>query len=89
MIKYVGTHITLDNVELEKLLEEGYSHITEQGYALSDDEEISTDDIVIEDTLCCLYDSMEENHFFNIFGLTTRQIIEIERNGGFTNDDLY
>ena len=25
----------------------------------------------------------------NIFGLTTRQIIEIEQNGGFTNDDLY
>ena len=65
MIKYVGTHIIKDNVELEKLLKEGYSHITEQGYAISDDEEISTDDIVIEDTLCCLYDSMEENAFFN------------------------
>ena len=25
----------------------------------------------------------------NIFGLTARQIIEIERNGGFTNDDLH
>ena len=25
----------------------------------------------------------------NIFGLTGRQIIEIEQNGGFTNDDLY
>ena len=60
MIKYVGAHVVKDNVELEKLLKEGYSHITEQGYALSDDEEISTDDIVIEDTLCCLYDSMEK-----------------------------
>ena len=66
MIKYVGTHITNDNVELEKLLREGYSHITEQGYAISDDEGISTDDIDIEYTLCCLYDSMEENHLFNI-----------------------
>ena len=66
MIKYVGTHITKDNVELEKLLREGYSHITEQGYALSDDEDISTDDMPIEDILCCLYDSMEENHLFNI-----------------------
>lgn len=62
MIKYVGTHITTDNVELEKLLRDGYSHITEQGYALSDDEDISTDDRPIEDILCCLYDSMEENH---------------------------
>lgn len=60
MIKYVGTRIVKDNVELEKLLSEGYSHITEQGYAISDDEDISTDDIIIEDTLCCLYDSMEE-----------------------------
>ena len=25
----------------------------------------------------------------NIFGLTVRQIIEIEQNGGFTNDDLH
>lgn len=25
----------------------------------------------------------------NIFGLTARQIIELERNGGFTNDDLH
>lgn len=66
MKKYVGTHITKDNVDLEKLLKEGYSHITEQGYALSDDEEISTDDMPIEDILCCLYDSMEENHLFNI-----------------------
>ena len=66
MIKYVGTQVTKDNVELEKLLKEGYSHITEQGYALSDDEDISDDDIIIEDTLCCLYDSMEENHLFNI-----------------------
>lgn len=64
MIKYVGTHIVNDNVKLERLLKEGYSHITEQGYALSDDEEISTDDIVIEDRLCCLYDSTEE--LFNI-----------------------
>ena len=62
MIKYVGTHVVNDNVELERLLKEGYSHITEQGYAISDDEEISTDDIVIEDTLCCLYDSMEEDN---------------------------
>lgn len=62
MIKYVGTHITKDNVELEMLLKEGYSHITEQGYSLSDDEEISTDDMPIEYILCCLYDSMEENH---------------------------
>ena len=62
MIKYVGTHIVNDNVELEKLLREGYSHITEQGYAISDDEEISIDDIGIEYTLCCLYDSMEENN---------------------------
>ena len=60
MIKYVGTHVIKDNVELENLLIEGYSYITEQGYALSDDEDISTDDIVIEDTLCCLYDSMEK-----------------------------
>ena len=59
MIKYVGTHITKDNVELEKLLREGYSYITEQGYALSDDEDISTDDIIIEDTLATLYDRME------------------------------
>ena len=66
MIKYVGTHVVKDNVELEKLLKEGYSHITEQGYALSDDEDISTDDRPIEDILCCLYDSMEENHLFNI-----------------------
>lgn len=66
MKKYVGTHITKDNVELEKLLKEGYSHITEPGYALSDDEEISSDDMPIEDILCCLYDSMEENHLFNI-----------------------
>ena len=27
-----------------------------------DETEISTDDIIIEDTLCCLYDSMEENN---------------------------
>ena len=66
MKKYVGTHVTKDNVKLEKLLREGYSHITEQGYAISDDEDISSDDIVIEDTLCCLYDSMEETHLFNI-----------------------
>lgn len=66
MIKYVGTHVVKDNVELEKLLKDGYSHITEQGYALSDDEEISSYDIVIENTLCGLYDSMEENHLFNI-----------------------
>lgn len=56
MIKYVGTHITTDNVELEKLLKEGYSHITKQGYALSDDEDISTDDMPIEYILCCLYE---------------------------------
>ena len=62
MIKYVGTHVVNDNVELEKLLKEGYTHITEQGYAISDDEKISTDDIGIEYTLCCLYDSMEENN---------------------------
>ena len=62
MIKYVGTHVVNDNVELENLLKEGYSHITEQGYALSDDEEISTDDIVIEDRLCCLYDLIEEDN---------------------------
>ena len=62
MIKYVGTHIVKDNVELENLLIAGYSHITEQGYALSDDEDISTDDISIEYALCCLYDSMEENN---------------------------
>lgn len=66
MIKYVGTQVTKDNVELENLLKEGYSHITEQGYAISDDEDISSDDMVIEDVLCCLYDSMEENHLFNI-----------------------
>ena len=65
MKKYVGTHVTNDNVELENLLREGYSHITEQGYAISDDEDISTDDMVIEDVLGCLYDSMEENHLFN------------------------
>ena len=65
MMKYVGTHIIKDNVELEKLLMEGYSHITEQGYAISDDEDISDDDIIIEDTLCCLYDSIEENYLFN------------------------
>ena len=62
MIKYVGTHVVNDNVELENLLKEGYSHITEQGYALSDDEDISTDDISIEYSLCCLYDSMEKNN---------------------------
>ena len=62
MIKYVGTHVVKDNVELEKLLKEGYSYITEQGYALSDDEDISTDDIVIEDRLCCLYDLIEEDN---------------------------
>ena len=62
MIKYVGAHIVKDNVELERLLKEGYSHITEQGYALSDDEDISTDDISIEYALCCLYDSMEKNN---------------------------
>ncbi len=56
MIKYVGTHITMDNAELEKLLKEGYSHITKQGYAISDDEDISTDDIIIKDALCCLYE---------------------------------
>ena len=66
MIKYVGKHVVKDNVEIEKLLKEGYSHITEQGYAISDDEDISDDDIIIEDTLCCLYDSMEENQLFNI-----------------------
>ena len=60
MIKYVGIHVVKDNIELEKLLKEGYSHITEQGYAISDDEDISDDDIIIEDTLCWLYDSMEE-----------------------------
>ena len=49
-------------VELEKMLKEGYSHIMEQGYALSDDEDISTDDISIEYSLCCLYDSMEKNN---------------------------
>lgn len=56
MIKYVGTHVTLDNVELEKLLKEGYSHITKHGYAISDDEDISTNDIIIKDALCCLYE---------------------------------
>ena len=60
MMKYVGAHVVKDNVELEKLLKEGYSHITEQGYAISDDEDISDDDMIIEDTLCCLYDSMED-----------------------------
>ena len=62
MIKYVAIYVVKDNVELEKLLKEGYSHITERGYAISDDEEISTDDIVIEDRLCCLYDLIEENN---------------------------
>lgn len=62
MIKYVGAHVVKDNVELENLLKEGYSHITEQGYAISGDEDISVDDIDIEYTLCCLYDSMEERH---------------------------
>ena len=62
MIKYVGTHVIKDNVELENLLIEGYSHITEQGYAISYDEDISDDDISIEYALCCLYDSMEENN---------------------------
>lgn len=62
MIKYVGTHIVDDNVELENLLAAGYSHITEQGYALSNDEDISTDDLSIEYALYCLYDSMEENN---------------------------
>ena len=60
MIKYVGTRITKDNMEMEKLLKEGYSYITEQGFALSDDEDIRIDDIVIEDTLCTLYDRMED-----------------------------
>ena len=64
MIKYVGKHITTDNVELEKLLKEGYSHITEQGYAVSDDEDISADDIIIEDMLCRLYDSWKKNYLF-------------------------
>ena len=63
MKKYVGKHVVNDNVELEKLLKEGYSHITEQGYAISNDEDISTDDILIEAILCRLYDSMEENHY--------------------------
>ena len=62
MIKYVGTHVLNDNVKLENLLTEGYSHITEHGYAISYDEEISTDDISIEYALCCLYDSIEENN---------------------------
>ena len=62
MIKYVGSHVVNDNVELEKLLRGGYTHIKEQGYALSDDEEISTDDIVIEDRLCCLYDLIEKDN---------------------------
>ena len=62
MIKYVGTHVVNDNVELEKLLKEGYSHITEQGYVISYDEDISTDDISIEYALCCLYNSMEKNN---------------------------
>lgn len=56
MKKYVGTHVTIDNVELERLLKEGYSHITKQGYAISDDEDISTDDISIKNALCCLYE---------------------------------
>lgn len=63
MIKYVGKHVVNDNVELEKLLKEGYSHITEQGYAISGDEDISIDGIDIEYTLCCLYDSMEEKAY--------------------------
>ena len=25
----------------------------------------------------------------NVFGLTSRQVIEIERNGGLTNDDIF
>ena len=62
MIKYVGTHVVNDNVELERLLKEGYSHITGQGYAISYDEDISDDDISIEYALCCLYDLMEENY---------------------------
>ena len=52
----------LEQKKTKKTDKKWKSHITEQGYALSDDEEISTDDIVIEDRLCCLYDLIEENN---------------------------
>ena len=57
MMKYVG-NVTKNAEELKKLLDEGYIYLTEQGYALTEDEDISTDDIVIENALCSLY---EEN----------------------------
>lgn len=57
MIKYVG-NVTKNAEELKKLLDEGYIYLTEMGYALTEDEDISTDDTVIENALCILY---EEN----------------------------
>lgn len=57
MMKYVG-NVTKDAEELKKLLDEGYIYLTEMGYALTEDEDISTDDTVIENALCSL---CEEN----------------------------
>ena len=49
MIKYVGTKLTL--AELNELLNEGYAAITESGYAISEDMDISTDDKWIENLI--------------------------------------
>ena len=57
MMKYVG-NVTKNADELKKLLDEGYIYLTEMGYASTEDEDISTDDTVIENALCSLY---EEN----------------------------
>ena len=53
MMKYVG-NVAKNTEELKKLLDEGYIYLTEQGYALTEDEDISTDDTVIENAICSL-----------------------------------
>lgn len=55
MMKYAG-NVTKNAEELKKLLDEGYIYLTEMGYALTEDEDISTDDTVIENALCILYE---------------------------------
>lgn len=55
MMKYVG-NVTKNAEELKQLLDEGYIYLTETGYALTEDEDISTDDTVIENALCSLYE---------------------------------
>lgn len=57
MIKYVG-NIAKDFDELEKLCKEGFTRITERGYAISDDEHTSSDDIIIENLINAIYDDM-------------------------------